>query len=54
MVAKILTYELESPSYGDSKLEKWKNFTKKIVYPSSNLVYGEQVFTDAVKNGSKN
>ena len=28
MAAKVLTYELGSPSYGNSKLEKWKNFMK--------------------------
>ena len=48
MVARVLKYELGSLSYGDSKLEKRKNFKKKIVYPSSSLVYGEWVFSDAV------
>ena len=31
MAAKALTYDLGLPSYGDSKLKKWKNFMKKIV-----------------------
>ena len=31
MAARVLSYELELHSYGDSKLEKWKNFNKKIV-----------------------
>ena len=43
MAARVLKYELGSPSYGDLKLEKGKNF-KKIVYPSLSLVYGERVF----------
>ena len=29
MVARVLTYELGLPSYGDSKLEKCQNFMKK-------------------------
>ena len=31
MAAKVLTYKLRLPSYGDLKLEKLKNFTKKII-----------------------
>ena len=31
MAARVLTYELESPSYGDSKLENWKKMKKTIV-----------------------
>ena len=31
MVAKVLTYELGLPSYGDSKLENWKKMKKTIV-----------------------
>ena len=31
MAARVLTYELGSLNYGNSKLEKWKNFTKKII-----------------------
>ena len=30
MVARFLKYELGLPSYGDLKLEKWKNFKKVI------------------------
>ena len=40
MAARILNYKLGSPSYGDSMLEKRKNFKKKIVYPSSSLRTG--------------
>ena len=28
IVARVLTYKLGLLSYGDSKLDKWKNFTK--------------------------
>ena len=52
MAARLLKYELVLLSYGDLKLEKWKNFKKKIVQPSSSLVYGERVFSDVVKNGT--
>ena len=45
--AIVLTYKLGSLSYGDSKLEKWKNFNKKIVWPSSSLQID---FLDAAKN----
>ena len=31
---------------------KSENFKKKIVSPSSSLVYGKRVFSDAAKNGT--
>ena len=31
MAARVLKKELGSPSYGDLKPKKWKNFKKKIV-----------------------
>ena len=31
MVARVLTYEVGPPSYGDSKLEEWKKVKKMIV-----------------------
>ena len=31
MAVRILIYELGWPSYGELKLKKYKNFTKKIV-----------------------
>ena len=31
MAARVLTYELGSLSYGDSKLENWKKMKKTIV-----------------------
>ena len=48
MVARVLTYELGSLSYGDSKLENWKKIKKMIVQQSLNKVYGERGFSDAV------
>ena len=51
IAARALKYKLESPSYGDSKLQKSKSFKKKIVKPSSSLFYGEWVFLDVAKNG---
>ena len=44
MAAGVLTYKLGLPSYGDSKIGKWEKGIKKIVYPSSSLVYSELVF----------
>ena len=52
MAARVLTYELGSPSYGDSKLENWKKAKKTIVQQSLSLVYGKRVFSDAAKNGT--
>ena len=52
MAARVLTYELGLPSYGNSKLEKSMQFKKTIVKQSLSLVYGKQVFSDAVKNGT--
>ena len=40
MAAKVLTYELGLPSYGNSKLEKWKKFKKTIIQISLNLQIG--------------
>ena len=48
-MARLLQYELVSLSYGDLKLEKWKNFKKKIV---SHLQACERVFSGAAKNGT--
>ena len=50
MAARVLTYELGLPSYGDSKLEIKKKFKKQ----SLSLVYGERDFSDTAKNGSSN
>ena len=46
MVAKVLSYELGSPSHDNSKLEKLED------QPSSSLVNGKRVFSDAAKNGT--
>ena len=48
MAARVLTYKLGSPSYGDSKLKMRKKCKKKIVC----LVYGERDFSDTAKNGT--
>ena len=50
MAPRVLTYKLGLPRYGDSKLEKCKNFTKKIVLKILSLVNGKRVFLDAAKN----
>ena len=52
MAARDLFYAQGSSSYGDSKGAKFKKFTKKIVFPSSGLVYGDQVFSDEAKNST--
>jgi len=52
MAARVLTYELGLLRYGDSMLEKLMKFKKMIVKQSLSLIYGEQVFSDAVKNGT--
>ena len=54
MAARVLAYDLGSPSYGISKLDKWKNFTKIVQQSLSlQLVYGKLVFLDAAtKNGT--
>ena len=44
MAARVLTYELGLPSYGNSKLEKRKKFKKTIVEQSLSLFYDEQDF----------
>ena len=51
LVTKVLTYELQLPSYGDSKLEMRKK-VEKIVWQSLSLVYGKWDFSDTVKNGT--
>ena len=43
MEARVLTYELGSPNYGDSNLAKWKIKIKKTGFNSSSLVYGELI-----------
>ena len=48
MAARILTYELESPSYGDSKLEKRKKVKKTIVQQSLSLFYGKRIWRTMV------
>ena len=52
MATRDLSYKLGLLSYGDSKLAKWKITIKKMGSSSSNLVYGEQVFSDVAKNGT--
>ena len=52
MVSKNLLYAQGLPSFGDSEGTKLKKFMKKMVYPSLRLVYGNQVFSDATKNGT--
>ena len=52
MAARALTYELGSPSYGDSMLMKWIKLKKTIVEQSLSLVYDERVSSDAAKNGT--
>ena len=55
MVARDLFYELGSLGYGISKLAKWKiKIKKRFFSQSSSLVYDEQVFSDAAKNGTRN
>ena len=44
MAATVLTYELGSQSYGDSKLKKWKKFKKTIIQQSLSLIYGKTGF----------
>ena len=44
MAARVLTYKLRSPSYGDLKLENWKKIKKIVAWQSLSLVYGERVF----------
>ena len=52
MIAIKYSYELRLLSYGDSKLAKWKIKIKKAGFHSFSLVYGEQIFSDAAKNGT--
>ena len=52
MAARVLTYELGSPSYDDLKLKKSIILKKTIIQQSLSLVYGEQVSLDAAKNGT--
>ena len=52
MAARVLTNKLGSPSYGNSKLKKREKFKKTIVYQSLSQFYGEQDFSDMVKNGT--
>ena len=51
MAARVLIYELGSPSYGDSKLEKLLKL-KTIILGSLTLGYGEWVSLDVAKNGT--
>ena len=51
METRGLFYEQGSASYGHSELAKQKTMIKKMVFHSSSLVYGEQDFLDAAKNG---
>ena len=48
MVARVLTYKLGSPSYGDLKLENWKKIKKIVVKPG----LWRTGFLDAAKNGT--
>ena len=52
MEARVLTYELESLSYSDLKLEKLIKLKMTIVWQSLSLVYDERVSSDVAKNGT--
>ena len=52
MVARLLTYELGSLSYGNSKLLEKKITKRTVVKQSLSLVYSKWVFSDAVINGT--
>ena len=49
IAASDLFYELGSPSYGDSKLVKWKTMIKKMVFHSLSLVSGKWMQQSMVK-----